>query len=124
MRQAAAEIQWNPQTCWMRWLTKPPEWLVHFLISSHTTHLSPTVSLSLSLISLNLSDSDMLTILDGDEVTTRILGQFVGGTSPFKMSSSTPDLTITFHSDPAGLVFGKGEGFIINYMGKDTLANS
>uniref|UniRef100_A0A8C2BFN5 Seizure related 6 homolog (mouse)-like n=1 Tax=Cyprinus carpio TaxID=7962 RepID=A0A8C2BFN5_CYPCA len=65
---------------------------------------------------LNLSDSDMLTILDGDEVTTRILGQFVGGTSPFKMSSSTPDLTITFHSDPAGLVFGKGEGFIINYM--------
>ncbi|XP_076842739.1 seizure 6-like protein [Brachyhypopomus gauderio] len=65
---------------------------------------------------LNLSDSDMLTILDGDEVTTRILGQYVGGTSPFKLSSTTPDLTITFHSDPAGLVFGKGEGFIINYM--------
>lgn len=65
---------------------------------------------------LNLSDSDMVTILDGDEVTTRILGQYVGGTSPFKLSSTTPDLTITFHSDPAGLVFGKGEGFIINYM--------
>ncbi|XP_062340809.1 seizure 6-like protein [Osmerus eperlanus] len=65
---------------------------------------------------LNISDSDMLTILDGDEVTTRILGQYVGGAGPFKMSSTTPDLTVTFHSDPAGLVFGKGEGFIINYM--------
>ncbi|MBN3311799.1 SE6L1 protein, partial [Atractosteus spatula] len=65
---------------------------------------------------LNLSDSDIVTILDGDEVTTRILGQYIGGTSPFKLSSSTPDLTIQFHSDPAGLLFGKGEGFIINYM--------
>uniref|UniRef100_A0AAX7UIJ8 Seizure related 6 homolog (mouse)-like n=1 Tax=Astatotilapia calliptera TaxID=8154 RepID=A0AAX7UIJ8_ASTCA len=61
-------------------------------------------------------DSDMLTITDGDEVTTRILGRYVGGSSPFKLSSTTPDLTVTFHSDPAGLVFGKGEGFIINYI--------
>ncbi|KAG7277815.1 hypothetical protein CRUP_026116 [Coryphaenoides rupestris] len=68
------------------------------------------------VIMLNISDSDMLTILDGDEVTTRILGQYVGGISPFKLASTTPDLTVTFHSDPAGLVFGKGEGFIINYM--------
>ncbi|KAK5900327.1 hypothetical protein CgunFtcFv8_025292 [Champsocephalus gunnari] len=65
---------------------------------------------------LNISDSDMLTITDGDEVMTRILGRYVGGSTPFKLFSSTPDLTITFHSDPAGLVFGKGEGFIINYM--------
>lgn len=101
------------------WMTRS---FSHFL--PHHSPLAHCLSLSLSLISLNLSDSDMLTILDGDEVTTRILGQFVGGTSPFKMSSSTPDLTITFHSDPAGLVFGKGEGFIINYMGKDTRANS
>ncbi len=60
----------------------------------------------------------MLTITDGDEVTTRILARYVGGSSPFKLSSTTPDLTVTFHSDPAGLVFGKGEGFIINYMGE------
>lgn len=79
---------------------------------------------STSVLSLNISDSDMLTITDGDEVTTRILGRYVGGSSPFKLSSTTPDLTITFHSDPAGLVFGKGEGFIINYMGKrDTWGN-
>lgn len=72
---------------------------------------------------LNISDSDMLTITDGDEVTTQILGRFVGGSSPFKLSSSTPDLTLSFHSDPAGLVFGKGEGFIINYMGENQNQN-
>lgn len=75
-------------------------------------------SLTLVVLRLNISDSDMLTFTDGDEVTTRILGRYVGGSSPFKLSSSTPDLTVTFHSDPAGLVFGKGEGFIINYMGE------
>lgn len=64
----------------------------------------------------------MLTITDGDEVTTRILGRYVGGSSPFKLSSTTPDLTVTFHSDPAGLVFGKGEGFIINYMGEGLMS--
>lgn len=60
----------------------------------------------------------MLTVTDGDEVTARILGRYVGGAGPFKLSSTTPDLTVTFHSDPAGLVFGKGEGFIINYLGE------
>ncbi|XP_042621384.1 seizure 6-like protein isoform X2 [Cyprinus carpio] len=93
-----------------------PEWYGEGEDCSWRIHVDEDKRVLLDVQLLNLSDSDMLTILDGDEVTTRILGQFVGGTSPFKMSSSTPDLTITFHSDPAGLVFGKGEGFIINYM--------
>ncbi|KAK9968688.1 hypothetical protein ABG768_003000 [Culter alburnus] len=93
-----------------------PEWYGEGEDCSWRIHAGEDKRVLLDVQLLNLSDSDMLTILDGDEVTTRILGQFVGGTSPFKMSSSTPDLTITFHSDPAGLVFGKGEGFIINYM--------
>ncbi|XP_060764473.1 seizure 6-like protein isoform X2 [Neoarius graeffei] len=79
-------------------------------------HVGEEKRILLDVQLLNLSDSDMLTILDGDEATTHILGQYVGGNSPFKLTSSSPDLTITFHSDPAGLVFGKGEGFIINYL--------
>ncbi|TSM28081.1 Seizure 6-like protein [Bagarius yarrelli] len=79
-------------------------------------HVGEEKRILLDVQLLNLSNSDILTILDGDEVTTHILGQYVGGNSPFKLTSSTPDLTITFHSDPAGLVFGKGEGFIINYV--------
>lgn len=73
---------------------------------------------------LNISNSDMVTITDGEELATRILGRYVGGSSPFKLFSTTPDLTVTFHSDPAGLVFGKGEGFIINYMGENWKSSS
>uniref|UniRef100_A0A8C9TI33 Seizure related 6 homolog like n=1 Tax=Scleropages formosus TaxID=113540 RepID=A0A8C9TI33_SCLFO len=93
-----------------------PEWYGEGEDCSWRIHVGEDKRVLLDVQLLNLSNSDMLTILDGDEVTTRILGQYVGGTSPFKLSSSSPDLTITFHSDPAGLVFGKGEGFIINYM--------
>lgn len=70
------------------------------------------------LSSLNLTNSDILTIYDGDELTARILGQYVGSSGPQKLYSSSPDLTIQFHSDPAGLIFGKGQGFIMNYIGR------
>ena len=69
---------------------------------------------------LNLTNSDILTIYDGDELTARILGQYIGSSGPQKLYSSSPDLTIQFHSDPAGLIFGKGQGFIMNYIGRES----
>ncbi|XP_053500819.1 seizure 6-like protein isoform X2 [Ictalurus furcatus] len=101
-----------------------PDWYGEGEDCSWRIHVGEEKRILLDVQLLNLSDSDMLTILDGDEVTTRILGQYVGGNSPFKLTSSTPDLTITFHSDPAGLFFGKGEGFIINYVGFSTPSNT
>ncbi|XP_074546167.1 seizure 6-like protein isoform X2 [Halichoeres trimaculatus] len=93
-----------------------PEWYGEGEDCSWRIHVGEDKRVLLDVQLLNISDSDILTITDGDEVATRILGRYVGGSSPFKLSSTTPDLTVTFHSDPAGLVFGKGEGFIINYM--------
>uniref|UniRef100_A0A8C6U8W9 Seizure related 6 homolog (mouse)-like n=1 Tax=Neogobius melanostomus TaxID=47308 RepID=A0A8C6U8W9_9GOBI len=93
-----------------------PEWYGEGEDCSWRIHVSEDKRVLLDVQLLNISDSDMLTITDGDEVTTHVLARYMGGSSPFKLSSTTPDLTITFHSDPAGLVFGKGEGFIINYM--------
>ncbi|XP_026995429.2 seizure 6-like protein [Tachysurus fulvidraco] len=93
-----------------------PDWYGEGEDCSWRIHVGEEKRILLDVQLLNLSNSDMLTILDGDEVTAHIMGQYVGGNSPFKLTSSTPDLTITFHSDPAGLVFGKGEGFIINYI--------
>lgn len=90
-----------------------------YWIIAHPRSGCPPHSFHLCMSRLNISDSDMVTITDGEELTTRILGRYVGGSSPFKLFSTTPDLTVTFHSDPAGLVFGKGEGFIINYMGEN-----
>lgn len=81
---------------------------------------SPRTVSPASPSSLNLTNSDILTVYDGDELTARILGQFVGSSGPQKLYSSSPDLTIQFHSDPAGLVFGKGQGFIMNYIGTES----
>ncbi|ETE58578.1 Seizure 6-like protein, partial [Ophiophagus hannah] len=61
--------------------------------------------------------SDILTVYDGDDLNAHILGQFLGSGGPQKLYSSTPDLTIQFHSDPAGLLFGKGLGFTMSYIG-------
>ncbi|XP_021112803.1 seizure 6-like protein isoform X2 [Heterocephalus glaber] len=79
-------------------------------------HVGEEKRIFLDIQFLNLSNSDILTIYDGDEVVPHILGQYLGSNSPQKLYSSTPDLTIQFHSDPAGLIFGKGQGFIMNYI--------
>ncbi|XP_069475480.1 seizure 6-like protein isoform X2 [Ambystoma mexicanum] len=79
-------------------------------------HVADEKRIFLDVQLLNLSNSDILTIYDGDEITSRILGQYVGKGGPQKLYSSTPDLSIQFHSDPAGLILGKGHGFILNYI--------
>ncbi|XP_053135921.1 seizure 6-like protein isoform X2 [Hemicordylus capensis] len=79
-------------------------------------HVGEEKRIFLDIQLLNLSNSDILTVYDGDDLSTHILGQYLGSSGPQKLYSSTPDLTIQFHSDPAGLIFGKGQGFIMNYI--------
>ncbi|KAI5133279.1 Seizure 6-Like Protein [Manis pentadactyla] len=79
-------------------------------------HVGEEKRIFLDIQFLNLSSSDILTVYDGDEVTPHILGQYPGNSGPQRLYSSTPDLTIQFRSDPAGLIFGKGQGFIMNYI--------
>ncbi|XP_070618660.1 LOW QUALITY PROTEIN: seizure 6-like protein [Erythrolamprus reginae] len=79
-------------------------------------HVGEEKRIFLDIQLLNLSRSDILTVYDGDELGSRVLGQFVGSSRPQKLYSSTPDLTIQFHSDPAGLFFGKGQGFTMSYI--------
>nr|XP_057913695.1 seizure 6-like protein isoform X3 [Doryrhamphus excisus] len=93
-----------------------PEWYGEGEDCSWRLHVGEDKRVLLDVQLLNISDGDVLTVTDGDEGAARVLGRYSGGRIPFKLFSSTPDLSITFHSDPAGLVLGKGEGFIINYM--------
>uniref|UniRef100_A0A8C5LY90 Seizure 6-like protein n=1 Tax=Leptobrachium leishanense TaxID=445787 RepID=A0A8C5LY90_9ANUR len=79
-------------------------------------HVGDDRRIFLDIQLLNLSNNDILTIYDGDEITSKILGQFIGSSVPQKLYSSSPDLSVQFHSDPAGLIFGKGQGFILNYI--------
>ncbi|XP_077442153.1 seizure 6-like protein isoform X3 [Vanacampus margaritifer] len=93
-----------------------PEWYGEGEECAWSVHVGEDKRLLVDVQLLNVSEGDLLTVTDGDEGAARLLGRYSGGHAPFKLFSSTPDLSITFHSDPAGLVLGKGEGFIINYM--------
>ncbi|XP_066466080.1 seizure 6-like protein [Tiliqua scincoides] len=79
-------------------------------------HVGEEKRIFLDIQLLNLSNSDILTIYDGDDLSAHIVGQYLGSVGPQKLYSSSPDVTIQFHSDPAGLIFGKGQGFVMNYV--------
>ncbi|KAJ7309886.1 hypothetical protein JRQ81_007962 [Phrynocephalus forsythii] len=81
-----------------------------------TVHVGEEKRVFLDIQLLNLSQSDILTVYDGDDLSAHILGQYLGSSGPQKLYSSTPDLTVRFHPDPAGLVFGKGQGFVMSYI--------
>ncbi|XP_061657357.1 seizure 6-like protein isoform X2 [Syngnathoides biaculeatus] len=93
-----------------------PEWYGEGEECAWSVHVEEDKRVLIDVQLLNISEGDLLTVTDGDDGAARLLGRYSGGRSPFKLFSSTPDLSVTFHSDPAGLVQGKGEGFIINYM--------
>ncbi|XP_031728302.1 seizure protein 6 homolog isoform X2 [Anarrhichthys ocellatus] len=65
---------------------------------------------------LNIGKNDLLTFYDGDDLTAKVLGQYGGSKSRFKLYTSTADLTIQFQSDPATNVYGYGNGFIVHFF--------
>lgn len=68
----------------------------------------------------------MVTFYDGDDLTAKVLGQYGGSKTRFKLYTSTADVTIQFQSDPATNVYGYGNGFVVHFFGKltDLLASS
>ncbi|TNN62619.1 Seizure protein 6 [Liparis tanakae] len=65
---------------------------------------------------LNVGKNDLLTFYDGDDLTAKVLGQYGGSKSTFKLYTSTADLTLQFQSDPATNVYGYGNGFIVHFF--------
>lgn len=59
-----------------------------------------------------------MTFYDGDDLTAKVLGQFGGSRTRFKLFTSTADVTIQFQSDPATNVYGYGYGFVVHFFGK------
>ncbi|XP_028904966.1 seizure 6-like protein isoform X3 [Ornithorhynchus anatinus] len=84
-------------------------------------HVGEDKRIFLDVELLNLSDSDTLTVYDGDETSLRVLGQFAGSGGPQKLYSSTPDLTVRLRSaparpGPAGPAPAEARGFAVNYV--------
>lgn len=67
---------------------------------------------------LNIGKNDLMTFYDGDDLTAKVLGQYRGSKSRFKLYTSTADVTIQFQSDPATNVYGYGNGFKVHFFGK------
>ncbi|TRY99155.1 hypothetical protein DNTS_017248 [Danionella cerebrum] len=93
-----------------------PEWYGEGEPCTWRIHTVEDKRIVLDMQLLNLSDSDLLMVLDGSDASSRILAQFVGGSKPLQLASSGPDLSISFHSDPIAVQLGRGEGFIISYV--------
>ncbi|XP_067419950.1 seizure 6-like protein 2 isoform X2 [Emydura macquarii macquarii] len=64
---------------------------------------------------LNIRKSDVLTVLDGEDLTGRVLGQYMGAHPRFRLYSSASAATLQFQSDPSDPLFGLSQGFLIRF---------
>ncbi|XP_059573121.1 seizure protein 6 homolog isoform X1 [Alligator mississippiensis] len=78
-------------------------------------HVEQDKRVMLDIRVLHVGTGDVLTFYDGDDLTARILGQFTGARSRFKLYTSTADVTIQFQSDPGSSVSGYQQGFVIHF---------
>ncbi|XP_063811977.1 seizure protein 6 homolog [Pseudophryne corroboree] len=79
-------------------------------------HVEEEKRILLDIQVLHLSHSDVLTFYDGDDLTARVLGRYIGTHSHFKIYTSMADVIIQFQTDPGSNVFGYQQGFIINFF--------
>lgn len=75
-------------------------------------------SLNVLFHRLRTGPGDVLTFYDGDDLTARVLGQYSGPRSHFKLFTSMADVTIQFQSDPGASVLGYQQGFVIHFFGE------
>ncbi|CAM5117550.1 unnamed protein product, partial [Eretmochelys imbricata] len=66
---------------------------------------------------LNIRKSDVLTVLDGEDLTGRVLGQYMGTHPRFRLYTSASAATLQFQSDPSDPLFGLSQGFLIRFSG-------
>lgn len=70
------------------------------------------------VVRMNIGKNDLVTFYDGDDLIAKVLGQYGGSKSQFKLYTSTADVTIQFQSDPATNIYGYENGFVVHFFGK------
>ncbi|XP_030066662.1 seizure 6-like protein 2 [Microcaecilia unicolor] len=78
-------------------------------------HVQEDKRIQLEIEILNIRKSDSLTVFDGDDLTARILGQYMGVHQRFKIFSSANDVTVQLQSDANDPLFGLSQGFIVHF---------
>lgn len=79
-------------------------------------HVEEDKRIMMDIQVLHIGKNDILTIYDGDDLTARILGQYMGIQRHFKLYTSMADATIQFQTDPGSSVFGYHQGFVIHFF--------
>nr|XP_046244071.1 seizure protein 6 [Scatophagus argus] len=79
-------------------------------------HVEEDKRIMLDIQVLNIGKNDLVTFYDGDDLTAKVLGQYGGSKSRFKLYTSTADVTIQFQSDPATNIYGYGNGFVVHFF--------
>ncbi|XP_077826771.1 seizure protein 6 homolog isoform X13 [Macaca mulatta] len=79
-------------------------------------HVEEDKRIMLDVRVLRIGPGDVLTFYDGDDLTARVLGQYSGPHSHFKLFTSMADVTIQFQSDPGTSVLGYQQGFVIHFF--------
>lgn len=68
--------------------------------------------------SLNIRHTDVLTVFDGHDLMSHVIGQYLGSRERFQVVSGGSEVTIQFQSDPDDSSFILSQGFLIHYRGK------
>lgn len=89
------------------------------ICSSATTDLTRSI-VSFSPQSLNIRHNDILTIFDGHDLMSHVIGQYLGSRERFRVVSGGSEVTIQFQSDPDDSSFILSQGFLIHYRGQIT----
>uniref|UniRef100_A0A673GWK3 Seizure protein 6 homolog n=1 Tax=Sinocyclocheilus rhinocerous TaxID=307959 RepID=A0A673GWK3_9TELE len=78
-------------------------------------HVSEDKRIELDIQILNIRHNDILTLFDGHDLTSHVIGQYLGSRERFRVVSGGSEVTIQFQSDPDDSTFILSQGFLIHY---------
>ncbi|KAJ8250917.1 hypothetical protein GJAV_G00214730 [Gymnothorax javanicus] len=78
-------------------------------------HVSEDMRIELDLQILNIRENDMLTIFDGHDLMSLVIGQYLGPKERFQVVSVDSEVMIQFQSNPEDGAFLPSRGFRIQY---------
>ncbi|XP_048846767.1 seizure protein 6 homolog isoform X3 [Brienomyrus brachyistius] len=78
-------------------------------------HVNEDKRIELDIQILNIRHNDVLTIFDGHDLTSHVIGQYLGSRERFQVMSGGSDVMVQFQSDPDDSTFILSQGFLIHY---------
>ncbi|XP_062919098.1 seizure protein 6 homolog isoform X2 [Mobula hypostoma] len=80
-----------------------------------TLHVREDRRMVIDVEILNIRRNDILSVFDGPDLNSRVLGQYLGQRQRFKLFSTSCHATIQFQSDSRQPALGETQGFIIHF---------